>query len=59
MDSNICTRCNTKKVLKIFTTHIPNVKIVTVTDVKIVTMRIKIKYQIKKIYDEKNREKVL
>ena len=47
------------KVLKSFTTNVTNVKFVKVIEVKNDTKRINIKYQIKKVYFEKTREKIL
>ena len=48
-----------KNTLKNFTTLIQNVKLVLVVEVLNVTMRIKIKYQIKKIYILKKKEEFL
>ena len=46
MERGICTHCNMEKKLKIFTTSIQNVKFVKVIEVKNVTMRTTINYQI-------------
>ena len=50
MDSKVCVVCNIKKVLIIFTTNIENVNSVISNEVRNVTMRIKINYQINENY---------
>ena len=56
MDSKVCVVCNIEKNTDIFTANIENVNSVILKEVRNVTMRIKINYQINENYIMKNIE---